>query len=68
MPTTATRTRPPPPRAHPDRLPRWVTLSLVVLLGILIYGLVIPKPPSAFDRPEAQTNPPQNPWNVPRAR
>ena len=64
--TSDTRPRRPPPRAKSDRLPRWVTLSVVALLGILIYGIIAPKSPSAFDRPEAQTNPTRNPWDVPR--
>jgi hypothetical protein len=64
MATTGTRARRPPPRGKSDRLPRWLTLSLVALLGILVYGMLAPKPPSAFDRPEAQTNPTPNPWDV----
>ena len=49
-----------------ERLPTWVTLSLAALLCILIYGALVPKTPSAFDRPEAQTNPMRAPWDVRR--
>lgn len=64
--TSGTRPRRPPPRGKSERLPRWVTLCLVALLGLLIYGMIVPKTPSAFDRPEAQTNPTRNPWDVAR--
>jgi hypothetical protein len=49
-----------------ERLPTWMTLSLVALLGILIYGALMPKTPSAFDRPEAQINQTRAPWDVRR--
>lgn len=61
-----TRTRQSPSRGKSNSLPRWVVLGLVALLGVLVYGMLVPKPPSAFDRPEAQTNPAHNPWDVPR--
>jgi hypothetical protein len=67
MATTVTRPRPTPPRGKPSRLPRWLTFTLVALLGILVYGMMVPKPPSAFDRPEAKTNPARNPWDAPRS-
>ena len=67
MAATGTRPRPTPPRSKSSRLPRWLTLTLVALLGVLVYGMFVPKVPSAFDRPEAQTNPVGNPWNAPHS-
>ena len=67
MAATGTRPRPTPRRGKSNRLPGWLTLTLVALLEILVYGMVAPKAPSAFDRPEAQTNPVGNPWNAPRS-
>jgi hypothetical protein len=52
-----------PPRPKAGRLPVWLALSLAIVLGVLIYGMLVPSPPSAFDRPEAQTqNKPRAPW------
>ena len=63
MATTVTKAKQAPPRGKSaDALPRWVTVSLVVLLGILIYGLFVPKQQSAFDLPAAQTNQTSAPW------
>jgi hypothetical protein len=50
-----------------QRLPAWLALSLAMVMGVLVYGALKPKPPSAFDRPEAQVNSPRNPWDAPRA-
>jgi hypothetical protein len=64
MASAGTRAKQGPQRGKPERLPRWITLSLALLLVLLIYGMVSPKPPSAFDRPEAQTNPTRAPWDM----
>lgn len=44
-----------------------MTLVLVALLGVLVYGAFRPKSPNAFDRPEAQTNQQGAPWQQPRS-
>lgn len=56
-----------PARPKQQRLPTWVLVTLVGLLAILVYGMMAPKTPSAFDRPEAQVNPPASPWSQPHA-
>jgi hypothetical protein len=40
---------------------------MVILLGVLGYGLLRPKTPSAFDSPAAQMNSQGAPWNSPHA-
>jgi hypothetical protein len=67
MATTHPAPRPAPVRPKPERLPAWAVVILLALLTILVYGLARPKPPSAFDRPEAQVNQPGVPWNAPHA-
>ena len=61
------RTRPAPkiPIAAGKRtVPLWLVLSLVAAMGLLVYGALTPKPPNAFDLPEAQTNiKARNPWD-----
>jgi len=63
------RTRAPLPKplthtAGKRVVPLWLALSLAAAIGLLIYGAVRPKPPSAFDLPEAQTNiKARNPWD-----
>jgi len=49
------------------RLPTWLALSLAGVVGVLVYGALKPKPPNAFDRPEAQINSPRNPWDSPKS-
>jgi len=44
-----------------------MTLILVALLGVLVYGAFRPKTPNAFDSPQAQTNQPGAPWQQPRS-
>ena len=42
-------------RAAPKQaVPRWLVYSLAAVLCVLIYGMIRPKPPNAFDLPEAQ--------------
>jgi hypothetical protein len=42
----------------------WLTLGLVFVLGLLVYGIMVPSPPSAFDLPEAQVpNTSPRPWD-----
>ena len=65
------RTKPsvskPLPSAAAKRVPLWIVLSLAALLGLLVYGVLRPKPPSAFDLPEAQTTIKQrSPWDTVR--
>ena len=55
------------PKKKQRSLPTWMTVILVVLLGVLVYGAFRPKTPNAFDRPEAQTNPQRPPWDQPRS-
>jgi hypothetical protein len=66
MASAGTRAKQSPPRGKSDRLPRWLTFSLVGLLALLVYGMFVPKPQSAFDRPEAQVNQTRPPWDVSR--
>jgi hypothetical protein len=42
-----------------------MTVVMAVLFAILVYGLMRPKTPNAFDSPEAQMNQPQAPWAAP---
>ncbi len=45
-------------------VPLWLVLSLVAAMALLVYGALRPKPPNAFDLPEAQTNvKARNPWD-----
>jgi hypothetical protein len=64
MAGAGTRAKQAPPRGKHERLPRWLTLSLILLLALLVYGMFVPKQPSAFDRPEAQTNQTRAPWDM----
>jgi len=54
-------------RTNRMRLPTWLALSLAGVVGVLVYGALKPKPPNAFDRPEAQINSPRNPWDSPKS-
>jgi hypothetical protein len=46
------------------RVPLWLVLSLAAAIGLLIYGATVPKPPSAFDQPDAQSPVRAgNPWD-----
>lgn len=56
-----------PVRPKQERLPRWVVAVMAGLFAILLYGLVAPKSPNAFDRPEAQVNQPGPPWISPHS-
>jgi len=55
------------PRKRERRFPIWVLVILVVILGVLAYGVMAPKTPNAFDSPAAQTNQQGAPWQQPRA-
>jgi hypothetical protein len=48
-----------------NRLPIWMTVVMAVLLVILVYGILRPKTPNAFDTPEAQMNQLPAPWASP---
>ena len=51
-------------RAAGNHLPLWLVAGLAGAIGLLVYGAMVPKTPSAFDRPEAQLpfkSP--NPWD-----
>jgi hypothetical protein len=67
MATTRSTTPRAPAHRKTNRLPLWAAVSLAVLLGILVYGVMTPKRASDFDRPEAQVNQPANPWDPSRA-
>jgi hypothetical protein len=67
MPQTGPGSRRIAPRSKGNHIPWWLLLSLAFLLGIVLYGALTPSPPSAFDRPEAQVNPPRNPWDTPHS-
>ena len=64
MAGTGTKAKTTAPRGKSERLPRWLTWSLVAVLLLLVYGMFAPKPPNAFDRPEAQVNQTRAPWDV----
>ncbi len=55
------------PKKKERSLPTWMTVLMVVVLGVLVYGMFAPKSPNAFDSPEAQTNPQAAPWQQPRS-
>ncbi len=42
----------PRPRIRP--LTVWLVICLSIVLSTLVYGMLRPRPPSAFDLPEAQ--------------
>jgi len=65
--TTAATRRGLGPKKKQRSLPTWITVVMVVLLGVLAYGVWAPKSPNAFDSPAAQTNPQGAPWQQPRA-
>lgn len=45
-------------------MPLWLVLSLAAAVGLLLYGITVPSPPSAFDLPAAQVPmQPNNPWD-----
>lgn len=63
MPVMTTASKLPPRRASKQRLPTWLLLCLAILTVVLIYGIVRPSPPSAFNSPEAQMPvKARNPW------
>jgi hypothetical protein len=58
--------RPAAPRRSDSRLRVWLLACLLVAMSVLLYGLLHPSPPSAFDRPEAQIpNKLRSSWGVP---
>lgn len=67
MATSDSRLRRAPLRPKPQRVPAWAIVVLAALAALLAYGMMQPKTPSAFDRPEAQVNPPVAPWTQPHA-
>ena len=51
-------------RSAGSHVPLWLALGLVAAIGFLVYGVTVPSPPSAFDRPEAQLPLKSgNPWD-----
>jgi len=53
-----------PGAAGKRTVPLWLILSLAAAMALLVYGALRPKPPNAFDLPEAQTNvKARNPWD-----
>ncbi len=48
-----------PRRLKSNHLTWWLLVTLVFVVGVVLYGALTPSPPSAFDRPEARTNPPR---------
>ncbi|MGH7089739.1 MAG: hypothetical protein ACREFQ_12650 [Stellaceae bacterium] len=65
MATSAQPSRRAPVRPRQQRLPTWVLVILFALLVVLVYGMLRPKTPNAFDRPDAQVNPSVAPWSQP---
>jgi hypothetical protein len=59
--------RRPDPKKRQRTIPGWMMIVLAVLCLVVVYGAFAPSPPSAFDRPEAQTNPTRPPWDQPRS-
>ncbi len=46
------------------RVPLWLMLGLAAAIGLLVYGVMVPSPPSAFDLPAAQMPVrANNPWD-----